>query len=155
MPLSIRKAEPDDAGYIRQIALNSRIDAWTEDQQREETGRSDTVFLTACEDSEIIGFISGRIVPSASEGTDGEIYNIAVAQGSRRKGVGRRLLGNAVKCFASSGCKTVWLEVRESNHNAIRFYENNGFTRATVRRNFYSNPVENAVVMRLTLDGKY
>jgi [ribosomal protein S18]-alanine N-acetyltransferase len=151
MPLSIRKAEPDDAADIRQIALNSNIDSWTTDQYWEEAGRSDAVFFVAHDSAGGIGFVSGRIVPSSTEGLDGEIYNIAVVSEFRGKGIGRELLGIAIKRFAFSGCGELWLEVRESNQNAIQFYENNGFVRITIRRNFYSSPVENAIVMRLTL----
>ena len=151
MRISIRKARPDDATHIRQIALESKIDAWTVDQYREETGRTDAVFYTACEDEVINGFISGRVVPGATEGRDGEIYNIAVSPQLRGKGIGRVLLENAVKRFASERCNSLWLEVRESNRSAIQFYENNGFKEVNIRRNFYTSPVENAIVMKLTL----
>jgi [ribosomal protein S18]-alanine N-acetyltransferase len=152
-PVLIRKAQLEDAADIRQLALNSKIDAWTFDQYRDETYRSDAVFLVAHSGLVIDGFISGRIVPGVSEGSDGEIYNIAVSPEFRRKRIGHELLENAIKAFALGHCNTVWLEVRESNHQAIQFYENSGFRTVTIRRNFYTYPVENAIVMKLTLVG--
>jgi ribosomal-protein-alanine N-acetyltransferase len=149
--MSIRKAKPEDANVVRRIALSSRIDSWTAEQYRDETGRSDAVILVAHIGSEIVGFISGRVVPSSTEGLDGEIYNIAVEPGSRGKGIGRVLLEDAIKSFAYDACREVWLEVRESNRHAIQFYENNGFKPVTVRRNFYNSPGEDAIVMKLTL----
>lgn len=151
---SIRKAMPEDADVVRHIALSSGIDSWTAGQYCEEAGRSDAVFLVAHIGPKIVGFVSGRIVPSSVDGLDGEIYNIAVNPVSRGQGIGGELLENVIQSFANCGCNRVWLEVRESNQNAIRFYENNGFTRVTIRRNFYTSPVENAVVMKLTLFGK-
>ena len=147
----IRTASDEDAADVRALATGSRIDAWTIDQYRDEAKRSDTVFLVAIDGSETKGFISGRIVPSSTEGLDGEIYNVAVSQECRGKGMGRYLLANAVDKFNSAGCGSIWLEVRESNLSATQFYENNGFRRVTSRRKFYSGPVEDAIVMRLTL----
>ena len=148
---SVRKAIPEDADVVRHIARRCGIDSWTVDQYREETKRTDAVFWVARRGPEVNGFISGRIVPSASDGMDGEIYNIAINPESRGQGIGRKLLEKAIKNFTGEGCNAVWLEVRESNRNAIQFYENNGFTHATIRRNFYTSPVENAIVMKLTL----
>ena len=151
MSVVIRTASDEDAATVRAVASGSGIDAWKVDQYRDEADRSDAVFLVAIGGSEIIGFISGRIVPSATEGMDGEIYNIAVSPQFRKMGIGRYLLANATDRFSSVGCRSIWLEVRESNHAAVQFYENNDFSRVTTRRNFYSGPVENAIVMRLTL----
>jgi [ribosomal protein S18]-alanine N-acetyltransferase len=151
MSIVIRTASDEDAAAVRAIALASGIDAWTIDHYRHEAGGRDAVFLVAEDGSKIIGFISGRVVPSTIEGADGEIYNIAVSQEIRGKGTGRYLLANAIDQFNSAGCRSIWLEVRESNLAAIQFYENNGFSRVTTRRNFYSGPVESAIVMRLTL----
>ena len=147
----IRRAEPNDATEIRRIASICGIDAWTTGQYLEESNRNDAVIFVAIEGPAIVGFISGRIVPSTSEGFDGEIYNIAVLPGATGRGIGSKLLKSAVDNFVVKHCRMVWLEVRESNHKAIQFYERNGFTPVTIRRDFYSMPVENAVVMRLTL----
>ena len=43
----------------------------------------------------------------------------------------------------------IWLEVRESNAGAIKFYEKHGFIAELTRPRFYRDPVENAVIMRL------
>jgi ribosomal-protein-alanine N-acetyltransferase len=48
----------------------------------------------------------------------------------------------------------VWLEVRESNHKAIAFYVKNGFEQVQTRPNFYENPREAALLMRLKLPPK-
>ena len=148
---AIRRAEPNDAAEIRRIASTCGIDAWTTEQYREESKRGESVIFVATNGPAILGFISGRIVPSTSNGFDGEIYNIAVLPGARGKKLGWKLLENSIDDFVLKRCNAVWLEVRESNRQAIQFYARNGFTRVATRRNFYSTPVENALVMRLTL----
>ena len=151
LSFSVRKAGRRDATAIHGLAVASRIDAWTIGQYGEEVERNDAIILVAVESLSVVGFIAGRVVPSTSQGNDGEIYNIAVDACSRGKGIGRKLLANVIAHFVSVGCRYVWLEVRESNHNAVQFYENNGFSRITNRRAFYSEPTEDAIVMRLTL----
>lgn len=153
MSVAIRNTTVEDSASIHNIAVACGIDAWTADQYRDETNRSDAIFLIAAEDSEIVGFIVGRSVPGTAEGLDGEVYNIAVLPQFRGRGIGQSLLENALKHFRTRRCRSVWLEVRASNVGAIYFYEINGFTRITIRRNFYSGPVEDAIVMRLTLEG--
>jgi [ribosomal protein S18]-alanine N-acetyltransferase len=73
---------------------------------------------------------------------------------ARRKGIGQMLLTGVIERFISKACECIWLEVRSSNSAAVQFYENNGFNRSAIRRNFYSDPVEDAFVMRLDFTGK-
>ena len=122
----IRRAQPADAAEIRNIALWCGIDAWTTEQYLNEIERSDAIIYVATGGSALVGFVSGRVVPSTSNGFDGEIYNVAVSPGSRRKRIGVELLRNALADFVSNQCKSIWLEVRKSNQPAIQFYENNG-----------------------------
>jgi len=151
LSFSVRRADRRDAASIRNLAVASKIDAWTIGQYGDEVDRDDAIVLVATESLSMVGFIAGRVVPSTSEGNDAEIYNIAVDARSRGKGIGRKLLENAIDHLVSVGCRSVWLEVRESNQKAVQFYENNGFSRITIRRAFYSEPTEDAIVMRLTL----
>lgn len=78
-----------------------------------------------------------------------EIYNIAVRKNHQTMGAGGELL---VKCFESiRDClrASVWLEVRVSNAEAVSFYMGNGFKVSHRRKNYYSQPVEDALVMKL------
>lgn len=86
------------------------------------------------------GVVAGFAVWQELPGGEAELLNLAVAPGARRRGAGRALVE------AMQG-KRVWLEVRASNEGAIRFYEALGFTRRGVRRGYYRDPVEDAVVM--------
>lgn len=72
-----------------------------------------------------------------------EIANIAVDARYRRRGVGGALL----ECALAGGGSRFFLEVRESNTAARALYEKYGFTPYAVRKNYYKNPTENALLM--------
>ena len=74
-----------------------------------------------------------------------EILNLAVAPSLRRRGIGRQLLSD----FIARRPGSYFLEVRESNEAARRFYEHLGFQVVTKRLQYYSNPGESAIVMKL------
>ncbi len=81
---------------------------------------------------------------------EGDITNVAVSPDFRRQGLALRLIEKFERLLPDDA-EEIFLEVRESNMPAISLYEKCGFERLSVRRNFYSNPCENAVVMRKIL----
>jgi ribosomal-protein-alanine N-acetyltransferase len=64
-------------------------------------------------------------------------------------GIGTKLLTQALEVIKQIGTKEVWLEVRISNYQAIKFYRKNKFIIVSVRKKFYSRPVEDAYLMKL------
>ena len=76
-----------------------------------------------------------------------EINSLAIAEDQRRKGLGTFLLKKAAGILKEGGAKKLFLEVRRSNEGAIKFYEKHRFLMSDVRRNFYDNPKEDALVM--------
>jgi ribosomal-protein-alanine N-acetyltransferase len=80
-------------------------------------------------------------------GDEIHINNLAIRPDLRRRGLGRRLLGGVLDAAAVSGVTRVTLEVRRSNVAAIRLYEQAGFRAAGVRRNYYTQPVEDALLL--------
>jgi ribosomal-protein-alanine N-acetyltransferase len=91
-------------------------------------------------DCEVVGFVVARAVAGECE-----ILNLAVAPRARRQGVGRQLLSDVVRRHPGE----FYLEVRASNQAARRFYEQLGFREITKRLQYYANPVEPAIVMKL------
>lgn len=83
----------------------------------------------------------------------GEAYvaNVAVSQKYRRFGIASALLGEAEKGAKERGCEFISLEVRKSNVPAISLYEKRGYTVRGVRKNFYSDPTEDGIIMTLDL----
>ena len=78
---------------------------------------------------------------------EGQITNVATHPEYRRMGLGERVMQALLEYAESEGLCLISLEVRESNSAAIALYEKLGFLRAGVRKNFYTLPRENAVVM--------
>jgi ribosomal-protein-alanine N-acetyltransferase len=79
------------------------------------------------------------------------VHNLAVHPGVRRGGLGRLLMDVVLQVGAHQGARAALLEVRRSNHAARRLYESLGFSDLGTRRNYYSHPTEDAVVMQKSL----
>jgi len=79
----------------------------------------------------------------------GECYitSIAVAPDHRRKGIAQALISAAETGAKERGCDFITLEVRPSNKAAIALYEKNGYEAAGERKNFYTKPQEDALIM--------
>jgi len=79
------------------------------------------------------------------------INNLAVRPELRGRGLGTQLLEAVSAEAAHLGAVELTLEVRESNTPALQLYKKAGFTQEAVRKNYYSNPVEDALVLRFML----
>ncbi len=97
-------------------------------------------FRVAVNGGRIAGFLVSRPLGTG----EGELLNLAVEPGSRRKGVGKALVAELLEEFPGS----VYLEVRESNAVALAFYKSLGFKVFTRRPAYYENPPEAAIVMK-------
>lgn len=67
---------------------------------------------------------------------------------ARRKGIGQQLLDALLLAARESNIESVFLEVRESNHEARAFYEKAGFKLDGRRKSYYANPSEDAILYR-------
>ena len=76
-----------------------------------------------------------------------EILAIATVEEYRNKGIAQELL-DKIKM------KDIFLEVRESNQVAINFYKKNKFNQISIRKNYYSEPNENAIIMKLEVNNE-
>jgi ribosomal-protein-alanine N-acetyltransferase len=77
------------------------------------------------------------------------LMTLAVEPSSRRRGFGRALLRHAMALGRAQGAARALLEVRASNAAALRLYAREGFQQGAVRMRYYTNPVEDAVLMEL------
>lgn len=83
---------------------------------------------------------------------EAELGDLAVLPEVRRQGLGRWILDRALVEAARRGAEAVFLEVRAGNEEARRLYESAGFETVGVRPSYYSEPVEDAILMRRLLD---
>jgi ribosomal-protein-alanine N-acetyltransferase len=94
----------------------------------------------------IVGFVIFHIAADVSE-----IYNIAVESAHARSGIGHELMRAAVNESGRRNARKVVLEVRKSNNPAINFYLKFDFKITGDRKQYYSNPIEDAYVMELAI----
>lgn len=163
--LIVRRANSDEAPAIKSLELACGLSAWAVEDYEKSTKDPDRMLLVAVLDRDLIGFCLARLITkeinqsiltaeSAGFGvgcraeTEAEIHNIAVAERWRRSGIGRSIL---VECFCilgESSTVSAFLEVRKSNLVAQKFYMSRGFEIEGIRANYYSDPVEDAFVMK-------
>lgn len=117
---------------------------WSADMLREELGKG--IFLVAEQDGAVAGYVGCQTVLD-----EGYITNVAVSPDCRRQGIGRALIAELTERAKWAGLAFVTLEARASNAPAITLYEGAGFRRVGVRKNFYTAPAEDAVLMTLFL----
>ena len=129
---------------IPQIAELERLcfsDPWSEQTLRASLENELYRFVAVKDGARVLGYAGMFLtVPEA------QIANIAVAPDVRRQGLGRLLLRGLVSEAAQAGAEVVFLEVREHNAGAIALYEQEGFVRVGMRKNYYENPVENGLI---------
>ncbi len=147
----IRKATLDDIAIIRKLERESESAAhWGEREYgalfAAEAPRR--IALVAAEevDAQILGFVIARCADD-----EWEIENVVVAPEQRRRGLGSELVRELVQEAGRSGATAVLLEVRESNAAARRLYEKIGFTQIGRRPDYYRNPPEDALLLRISI----
>ena len=134
-PATLRPAARDDLAAIAAIQASS-----PEASQWEPASYLEHDCVVAIVDGAVAGFLVSREIADGEK----EILNLAVDPSQRRRGVARLLLENEL-----AGARGQWfLEVRESNAGARRFYESLGFRVTGQRKDYYREPPEGAIVMR-------
>lgn len=146
-PCRLRPASSADLAALAELERGAFADPWTPAQLTEAMGWLGALALVAeDDDGDVVGHLIGRVVVD-----EAEILTVAVSQGARRRGVGRALLDEAMRRMAAKGARTIWLEVRPSNAAALALYGVLGFRAAGRRREYYREPVEDALVLRRDL----
>lgn len=142
--IDILKMNVDDITEILKIQQESNLSYWSYEAYKNEISRNDSFPIVAKLNNQIIGFLIARVITAES---CAELYNIGVDLNFRRKKVGARLLESLIKYCVENNLEKIFLEVRESNETAIQFYLRNNFAVIGKRKNFYSNPTEDAILM--------
>ena len=115
---------------------------WSRQSLESELDNNNSVFFAAIEDGTVIGYIGMSVVID-----EGYIFNVAVDENHRKKGVGSALIDSLVTYGKKNNLCFITLEVRESNTPARSLYSKFGFVKVGERKNYYSSPAENAVLM--------
>lgn len=143
--ITIKKAEQCHVPQIAEIERASIPQPWSEAAFTSALADEKAVTLAAFSGDILCGFITGVYLLDTAD-----IYSVAVSLEYRKKGVGKRLLEEFFSALPDE-VNNVCLEVRESNIPAINLYEKTGFERVGMRKNFYQDPRENAILMTKNL----
>ena len=133
--------------HVEQIAGLETIcfhDPWSEQSIAGELKNTLSLWLVAVEDDRVIGYVGSQTVLGWTD-----IMNVAVHPDHRRRGVAEALIRALMERLRQNKCESLTLEVRASNAGAIALYEKLGFTEVGRRKNYYRNPKEDALILRL------
>ena len=117
---------------------------WSRQSIEAELDNETSLFYVAVEEGQVVGYIGMSFVLDECY-----IYNVAVKADCRKNGVGSALIQTLVTHCRKNNFAFLTLEVRESNAPARSLYEKFGFIKVGERKNYYSDPTENAVLMTL------
>lgn len=93
----------------------------------------------------------GYVVLEVNSLGEAELANLAVSPACRRRGIGRLLVSFVTGICREMGVSLLWLRVRGSNMQAVRFYQTYGFTVRGEFRDYYDDPREDALIMAIEL----
>jgi ribosomal-protein-alanine N-acetyltransferase len=143
MNLLIRKAHIKDAGSLAELDKACFSLPWSKNTFALELGKNRlSLYLVAEVDGQIAGYAGLWEVLD-----EGHITNVVVHPKHRRKGIGESLLSELFQISKTTGIKRYTLEVRASNKSAINLYKRLGFKAVGIRREYYSDNLEDALIL--------
>ena len=132
--------------HVAQVAALEKIcfsDPWSEHSVASELKNPLSCWLVAEEDGKVAGYVGSQTVIDESD-----MMNVAVHPNHRRKGIAEALVVELVEALKKRESRCLTLEVRASNEPAKALYEKLGFTQVGLRKNYYRNPKEDALILR-------
>ena len=134
---------------VAEIAKESLPEHWSLEGIQDVLRYDNNIYYVARKKNVIVGFSGIMLVAD-----EAELLNIAVREDFRRIGIGNVLLKKMLSEALEHGASRMLLEVRKSNKTAIELYNRNGFCKLGERKNYYSNPVEDALIMERIIEKK-
>lgn len=132
--------------HVSQVAQLETVcfsDPWSERSIASEITNPLSTWIVALEDDRVVGYVGAQSVPP-----EADMMNLAVSPDYRRKGIAQSLICALIEKLRGEGICSLTLEVRASNQPAITLYEKLGFAVAGRRPRYYSNPREDALILR-------
>lgn len=146
MSVTIRPAAESDLPALAALESACFSHPWSEKSLAETLGNGRSLFLLAEQAGEPLGYLGMEYVLD-----EGGITNVAVSPVHRRQGIADALLNELLRRAKGLGLATVTLEVRETNAPAIALYQKHDFVPVGRRKNYYTSPTEDAILMTVTL----
>lgn len=138
----LREMLVEDLDQVMEIERELFSPPWTREGFFTYLTHKDAMFLVVEEKGEILAYCGLLMVLD-----EGDITNVAVRPDRQREGIGHFLMDSLIRLAEEQGVTTIHLEVRVGNDTAIRLYERMGFTRDGIRKQYYTDPAEDALLM--------
>jgi ribosomal-protein-alanine N-acetyltransferase len=140
--IDVRPLTLTDLDDIDEIEQRAYVTPWSRTMFASEIAKPSSICLGAFEGERLVGYvINSRYVDAW------HVMNVAVDPRYRRRGIASRLLDRLFELTADDGRRGYTLEVRVSNDGAIALYERLGFERRGIRRGYYTDNREDALIM--------
>ena len=141
--MEIRLMTADHVAQVAQLEKLCFRDPWSENSVASELNNPLSLWLVAVEGEKVAGYVGSQSVMGESD-----MMNVAVHPDFRRQGIGERLILDLIDQLNQRGNHSLTLEVRASNVSAIGLYRKLGFVQVGLRKNYYRNPKEDALILR-------
>lgn len=142
MNLTFRLMDPEDADAVEVVEKACFAIPWSRESFWKAAGDSNTCYLLVLDGERVIGYAGCWI-----SFEEGQITNVAVLPEYRGKGVGTKLMGEIIRLLLARGLTALTLEVRPSNTPARALYARYGFREAGVRKGYYQDNGEDALIL--------
>ena len=132
--------------HVAQIAELEKCcfnDPWSENSIASELNNRLSCWLVALDGDVVIGYVGSQSVLGETD-----MMNIAVHPGYRNQGVATELINTLIDKLSKRGSHSLMLEVRQTNEAAKNLYMALGFDTVGIRKNYYRNPREDALILR-------
>lgn len=140
--ITIRRMTGEDLDGIIEVEKSSFTVPWTRKMFEEELSNGLAVYFVACDENKVVGYAGMWDVVG-----EGDITNIGVMPEYRKKGIGSALVKALFDEAHKRNLELLTLEVRNSNLIAQHMYKIHGFVKVGMRKNYYADNKEDAVIM--------
>lgn len=140
--ISFRRMKPEDADGVEAVEKATFAIPWSRQSFWEEAASERTYYLLALDDASVIGYAGVWLVAD-----EAQITNVAIAPAYRGRGIGHQMMAELIRIVKERGAAAMTLEVRPSNAAAIALYTGFGFRNAGLRKGYYQDNGEDAMIM--------
>lgn len=131
-----------DLDRVVNIEKESMPSPWSKELFEEELRREAAHYFVIEEEGQVAGYMGYWEAPE-----EAHIINLAIGKKFRKRGLGLKMVEACLRFAAKRGARLATLEARESNEAARQLYEKSGFRFVAIRKKYYSDNQEDAVVM--------
>ena len=143
----LRPMIAEDLDQIVEIEKASMASPWSKELFEEELKRDVARYFVGEMNGQVVGYMGYWVAPQ-----EAHIINLAIAPRFRQMGLGFEMMEYCLRFAYNNGARLATLEVRESNEAAQKLYEKMNFRTVAIRKKYYSDNQENAVVMLKDLE---